>query len=178
MFKIRIHGRGGQGAKKAAKMIGMAAFKMGKQVQDFALYGAERRGAPVMSFIRINDAPILERGHIDDPDVVLVLDRTLLDLVNVADGLNENGMLLVNSQHEPILDTPAVVKYVDATSIALDTIGKPIFNTTMLGALAKLTHIISIEALNWAIEEELSHYPKELIEANKAAVRKCYEVAK
>jgi pyruvate ferredoxin oxidoreductase gamma subunit len=66
---------------------------------------------------------------------------------------------------------------VDATSIALDTIGKPIFNTTMLGALAKFTHIISIDALNWAIEEELSNYPEELIEANKTAVRKCYEVA-
>ena len=177
MYKIRIHGRGGQGAKKAAKMIGLAAFKMGKQVQDFALYGAERRGAPVMSFVRISETPILERGYVDDPDVVLVLDRTLLELVNVADGLAENGVLLVNSEHEPAIDTPAAVKYVDATSIALDTIGKPIFNTTMLGALAKFTNIISIDALNWAIEEELSHYPKKMIEANKTAVKRCYEVA-
>ena len=178
MYKIRIHGRGGQGAKKAAKMVGLAAFKMGKQVQDFALYGAERRGAPVMSFVRINDDPILERGYVDDPDVVLVLDRTLLDLVNVADGLAKNGMLLVNSEHEPDIDTPAEVKNVDGTSIALDTIGKPIFNTTMLGALAKLTQVVSIDALNWAIEEELSKYPEELIKANKNAVKKCYEVAK
>ncbi|MCL7413402.1 MAG: 2-oxoacid:acceptor oxidoreductase family protein [ANME-2 cluster archaeon] len=178
MYKIRIHGRGGQGAKKAAKMIGMAAFKMGKQVQDFALYGAERRGAPVMSFVRIGDSPILERGYVDDPDAVLVLDRTLLDLVNVADGLDAKGVLIVNSEHEITIDTPATVKHVDATSIALETIGKPIFNTTMLGALAKLTDIISIDALDWAIEEELSHYPKELVRANKDAVRKCYEVAK
>ena len=178
MYKIRIHGRGGQGAKKAAKMVGLAAFKMGKQVQDFALYGAERRGAPVMSFVRINDDPILERGYVDDPDVVLVLDRTLPDLVNVANGLTGDGLILVNSKQEPDIDTPAEVKNVDATSIALDTIGKPIFNTTMLGALAKFTHIISIDALNQAIEEELSNYPEEMIEANKAAVRKCYEVAK
>ncbi|MDF1532347.1 MAG: 2-oxoacid:acceptor oxidoreductase family protein [ANME-2 cluster archaeon] len=177
MYKIRIHGRGGQGAKKAAKMVGMAAFNMGKQVQDFALYGAERRGAPVMSFVRIDDTPILERGNIDDPGVVLVLDRTLVDLINVADGLTENGMLIVNSGHEIAIDTLATVKHVDATSIALETIGKPIFNTTMLGALAKLTGIISIDALNWAIEEELAHYPKELVQANKDAVRKCYEVA-
>jgi pyruvate ferredoxin oxidoreductase gamma subunit len=177
MYKIRIHGRGGQGAKKAAKMIGLAAFRMGKQVQDFALYGAERRGAPVMSFVRINDNPILERGYVDDPDVVLVLDRTLLDLVNVADGLAENGLLLVNSEHDIIFDTPAAVKHVDATSIALETIGKPIFNTTMLGALAKFTNIISIDALDWAIEEELSHYPEKMIEANKTAVKRCYEVA-
>jgi len=178
MYKIRIHGRGGQGAKKAAKMIGQAAFKMGKQVQDFALYGAERRGAPVMSFVRIGDTPILERGYVDDPDVVLVLDKTLLDLVNVADGLAENGLLLVNSEHELAVDTPATVKHVDATSIALDTIGKPIFNTTMLGALAKFTNIVSIDALDWAIEEELFNYPKKMIEANKTAVKKCYEVAK
>jgi len=178
MYKIRIHGRGGQGAKKAAKMVGLAAFKMGKQVQDFALYGAERRGAPVMSFVRISDDLILERGYVEDPDVVLVLDRTLLDLVNVANGLTGDGLILVNSKQKPAIDTPAEVKNVDATSIALDTIGKPIFNTTMLGALAKFTHIISIDALNRAIEEELSNYPEEMIEANKTAVRKCYEVAK
>lgn len=177
MYKIRIHGRGGQGAKKAAKIIGLAAFEMGAQVQDFALYGAERRGAPVMSFVRIDENPILERGYVDDPDVVVVLDRTLLELVRVADGLNENGLLIVNSEHEPAVDTPAAVKYVDATSIALETIGKPIFNTTMLGALARLTGIVSPDALYRAIEEEFSDYPEKIIEGNKAAVKKCYEVA-
>lgn len=178
MFKIRIHGRGGQGAKKAAKIIGLAAFGMGKQVQDFALYGAERRGAPVMSFVRINDEPILERGNIDDPDVVLVLDRTLTEVVNVADGLKEHGLLIVNSGHPISIDTTAVVKYVDATKIALETIGRPIFNTTMLGALAKLTGIISLDALLKAIEAEFSHYPEKIIQANKAAVKKCYEEIK
>jgi pyruvate ferredoxin oxidoreductase gamma subunit len=177
MYKIRIHGRGGQGAKKAAKIIGLAAFQMGKQVQDFALYGAERRGAPVMSFVRIDDDPILERGYVDDPDVVIVLDRTLLDLVKVADGLNEKGLLLVNSEHEIKVDTPAVIKHVDATGIALETIGKPIFNTAMLGVLAKFTDVITLDALSKAIEEEFSDYPEKIIEANKAAVRKCYEVA-
>lgn len=150
---------------------------MGAQVQDFALYGAERRGAPVMSFVRIDENPILERGYVDDPDVVVVLDRTLLELVRVADGLNENGLLIVNSEHEPAVDTPAAVKYVDATSIALETIGKPIFNTTMLGALARLTGIVSPDALYRAIEEEFSDYPEKIIEGNKAAVKKCYEVA-
>jgi 2-oxoacid:acceptor oxidoreductase gamma subunit (pyruvate/2-ketoisovalerate family) len=178
MYKIRIHGRGGQGAKKAAKIIGLAAFAVGKQVQDFALYGAERRGAPVMSFIRIDDKPILERGYVNDPDVVIVLDKTLLELVKVGDGLDENGLLIVNSEHEPVIDTPAKVKYIDATGIALETIGKPIFNTAMLGALAKLTGIITLECLYKAIEEEFSHLPDSIIEANKAAVRKCYEVVK
>jgi 2-oxoacid:acceptor oxidoreductase gamma subunit (pyruvate/2-ketoisovalerate family) len=176
MYKIRIHGRGGQGAKKAAKIIGQAAFIMGKQVQDFALYGAERRGAPVMSFVRIDDKPILERGYIDDPDVVIVLDKTLLDLVDVAAGLNENGLLIVNSEDGLEIKTPAVIKHVDATSIALETIGSPVYNTTMLGAMAKLTHIISYDALDKAVEEELSKYPAKVIDANKAAVKKCYKV--
>jgi len=177
MYKIRIHGRGGQGAKKAAKIIGQAAFDMGKQVQDFALYGAERRGAPVMSFVRIDENPILERGYIDDPDIVIVLDKALLDIVNVSAGLDENGLLIINSEHEPVIDTPAVVKHVDATTIALEIIGKPIFNTIMLGALAKFTNIISKDALDRAVEEELSKYPDEIIKANKDAVKKCYEVA-
>ncbi|MCD4844264.1 MAG: 2-oxoacid:acceptor oxidoreductase family protein [Methanosarcinales archaeon] len=177
MYKIRIHGRGGQGAKKAAKIIGQAAFDMGKQVQDFALYGAERRGAPVMSFVRIDDNPILERGYIDDPDVVIVLDKALLEIVNVSAGLDENGLLIINSEQEPVLDTPAMVKHVDATTIALEIIGKPIFNTIMLGALAKFTNIISKDALDRAVEEELSKYPDKIIKANKDAVKKCYEVA-
>jgi pyruvate ferredoxin oxidoreductase gamma subunit len=177
MYKIRIHGRGGQGAKKAAKIIGLAAFRSGKQVQDFALYGAERRGAPVMSFVRIDDEPILERGYVDDPDVVIVLDRTLLDIVKVADGLNENGLLIVNSGCAPKVETAARVKYIDATQIALETIGKPIFNTAMLGAMTKLTDVITLDALNEAREEELSDYPEKIITANKAAVKKCYEVA-
>jgi len=177
MYKIRIHGRGGQGAKKAAKIIGQAAFDMGKQVQDFALYGAERRGAPVMSFVRIDENPILERGYIDDPDVVIVLDKALLEIVNVSAGLDENGLLIINSEQEPVLDTPAVVKHVDATTIALEIIGKPIFNTIMLGALAKFTNIISKDALDRAVEEELSKYPDKIIKANKDAVKKCYEVA-
>ncbi|HUV83265.1 MAG TPA: 2-oxoacid:acceptor oxidoreductase family protein [archaeon] len=176
MYKIRIHGRGGQGAKKAAKIIGLAAFRSGKQVQDFALYGAERRGAPVMSFVRIDDEPILERGYVNDPDVVIVLDRTLLDLVRVEDGLNKNGLLIINSEHEPKVDTPASVKYIDATDIALETIGKPIFNTAMLGALAKLTDVITLDALNNAIEEEFSDYSEKIIKSNKAAVQKCYEM--
>lgn len=177
MYKIRIHGRGGQGAKKAAKLIGLAAFRTGKQVQDFALYGAERRGAPVMSFVRINDEPILERGYVDDPDVVIVLDRTLLDLVRVADGLDEKGMLIVNSDRELDVDTPAGVKHIDATGIALETIGRPIFNTAMLGAFSKLTGIISLDSLFAAIDEEFSKFPETLIKANKDAVQKCYEVA-
>jgi pyruvate ferredoxin oxidoreductase gamma subunit len=130
-----------------------------------------------MSFVRIDDNPILERGYIDDPDVVIVLDKALLEIVNVSAGLDENGLLIINSEHEPVLDTTAVVKHIDATTIAMEIIGKPIFNTIMLGALAKFTNIISKDALDRAVEEELSKYPDKIIKANKDAVKKCYEVA-
>ena len=89
MYKIRIHGRGGQGAKLAAKIIGSAAFLEGYEVQDFSLYGAERRGSPVTAFVRVDNEKIFERGYIQDPDCVIMLDETLLGIVDVTEGLKK-----------------------------------------------------------------------------------------
>ena len=104
MYKVRIHSRGGQGGRASAHMLGMAAFLDGKYVQDFALYGAERRGAPLTAFCRIDDKPVLERGYIHEPDCVLVFDESLLGMkeVHVFDGLNPKGLVIVNTKKKNI----------------------------------------------------------------------------
>ena len=176
MIEIRIHGRGGEGVKSCAEILGKAAFLSGFQTQDFSLYGAERRGAPVVSFVRIDEKPILERGYITKPDVILILDDTL-DFESMLEGSGERTLILVNTlRPEKIgLKRRKNFFYLDATSIALETIGKPIPNTAMLGFLVKaLNGKISFENLEKAIEEKLSKYPKNIIESNKEAAKRGY----
>ncbi|MCD6414411.1 MAG: 2-oxoacid:acceptor oxidoreductase family protein [Candidatus Diapherotrites archaeon] len=158
MYKIRIHGRGGQGGKLASKIIGSAAFLGGHEVQDFARYGAERRGAPVESFVRIDDKEILERGYISDPDCVIVLDESLLDIVDVTAGLKKGGLLIINSKKKriPKLEKKGFkVVTVDATEIAIKHLGKPIYNTAMIGAFAGLTKLVDSEHIEKALEHEI-----------------------
>ena len=171
MFKIKIIGRGGQGGKKMAKIIALAAFLEGKEVQSFALYGAERRGAPVMSFVRIDDNPIEVRGYITNPDLTIVLDDSLMDMA--LDGFDyENAKMIVNSNK----DSSESIIAVDATQIALDIIGKPIFNTTMLGAFVKVTGIVSIESVIEAIKQEFEKMPERIVVKNVKACERAYEV--
>ena len=173
MLEVRVHGRGGAGVKSCAQVLGKAAFLSGYQTQDFSLYGAERRGAPVVSFVRIDKEPILERGYITRPDIVVILDDSL-DFEKMLKGTNEFTLVLVNTNrsHKLGLDKKKNFICTDATSIALDTIGKPIPNTVMLGLLVKrLKGKISLEKLEKAIEEKLKKYPEKVIEANKQAAK-------
>ncbi len=173
MLEVRIHGRGGAGVKSCAEMLGKAAFLSGFQTQDFSLYGAERRGAPVVSFVRIDKEPILERGYITTPEVVIILDDTL-DFNIMLKGSNEFTLVLVNTGRSDKLGLDKKKNFVciDATSIALDIIGKPIPNTVMLGLLVKrLKESVSFENLERAIEESLKKYPEKVIEANKQAAK-------
>lgn len=173
MLEVRIHGRGGAGVKLCAEMLGRAAFLSGFQTQDFSLYGAERRGAPLVSFVRIDKEPILERGYITRPEVVIILDDTL-DFNIMLKGTNEFTLVLVNTDrsHKLGLDKKKNFVCIDATSIALDIIGKPIPNTVMLGMVVKrLKDKISLENLEKAIEESLKKYPEKVIEANKQAAK-------
>jgi pyruvate ferredoxin oxidoreductase gamma subunit len=176
--EIRIHGRGGQGGVTAAELLAKAAFKEGKWVQAFPFFGAERRGAPVKAFMRISDKPILIRSQIYNPDYVIVLDHTLLDVVNVAEGMKQNGILIINTTKKPhqININGYRVATVDATKIALQlqllVAGLPVLNTPILGAFAKATEEVKLENVVEAIKEE---WPGAAGEKNAKAAMLAYE---
>ena len=158
--EIRIHGRGGQGGVTAAELIARAAYKEGKWVQAFPYFGAERRGAPVKAFARISDDPILIRSQIYNPDYVIVLDESLLEVANVTEGLKKDGIIIINTRKKPSeIDLAGYrVATVDATGIALElgllVVGLPVVNTAMVGAFAKATGEIKIESVIESIKEE------------------------
>ncbi|MFH1506078.1 MAG: 2-oxoacid:acceptor oxidoreductase family protein, partial [archaeon] len=140
MFEIRWHGRGGQGAKTASELLAKAAIERGKYIQSLPEFGAERQGAPVQAFTRISNKPILLHTAITKPDMVIVVDETLLKSIPVTDGLKEKDILLVNTSSKAkdikkIIDFKGHIFTVDATQIAIDEIGKPIPNAAMLGAV-------------------------------------------
>lgn len=160
--EIRIHGRGGQGGVTAAQLLARAAFKEGKWVQALPFFGAERRGAPVKAFVRLADEPILIRSQVYNPDYVIVLDSSLLNIVNVTEGLKKNGIIIVNTMKNP--KELNLKKYrvatVDATGIALElqllVAGLPVLSTPMLGAFAKATEEVKLESVFEVIKEEWS----------------------
>ncbi len=162
MFEIRFHGRGGQGSVLASEILAEAVFREGKDVQSFPFFGVERRGAPVMAFTRIDDKPIRVKMSIYEPDCVVVLDPSLLKSENVTAGLKKDGILLVNSEKKPEdlrLEFRGRIATVDATNIALKhglgSMTTPIVNTAILGALAKVTGIVSLESITTAIGKSL-----------------------
>ena len=168
MIEIRFHGRGGQGAVVASELLAQAAFLDGRMPQSFPFFGVERRGAPVTAFARIDDRPIGIRTSITAPDVVVVLDPGLLERTPVADGLKPQGLLLVNTPlaADELAAPPGVRRAtVDATRIALahglGTPMMPIVNTAILGALARATGTVSLEALHRAVEQFVPARPEE-----------------
>jgi len=178
MIEIRIHGRGGQGSVTAAELLAVAAFDDGREAQAFPAFGVERRGAPVLAFCRIDSERIRIRSQIYAPDYVIVQDPTLMDTVDVLAGLKADGTVLINTEHaaaELKLDTTARVVTFPATQIALETLGRPIMNTAIMGAFAGISGAISFEA----IERSIRHrFPGELGEKNVQAARKAYELTK
>lgn len=158
MFEIRIHSRGGQGGVTAARLLALAAIHDGKYATAAPFYGAERRGAPIVSFVRIDDKPIRIYSQIKKPDMVIVLDASVMDVVDVLQGLKTGGKVLVNSQQKK--DFPGFVSSnVDLTGIALRenlvVSGSPILNTPVIGALAK-QGLVSVESAKKAIKEMFS----------------------
>jgi len=160
--EISIHGRGGQGGVTAAEMLARAAFKEGKWVQAIPFFGAERRGAPVKAFVRLADEPIQVRSQVYNPDYVIVLDSALLELVDVTEGLKNNGIIIVNTTKKP---EEMNIKHgrlatVDATGIALElqllVAGLPVLNTPMLGAFARATEEVKLESVLEVIRQEWS----------------------
>ncbi len=187
MLEIRWHGRGGQGAKTAALLLGEAAIQTGKYVQAFPEYGPERMGAPVQSFDRISDEPITLHCSVTNPAVVVVLDASLMECVDVTAGLSEDGVLLINTSQTPDEIRQRVnwqgkkLYTVNASAIALDTVKKNVPNTPMMGALLKATNLMDFESMledtRHKMEKKFKNRP-EVVEGNMAAIRRAYEEVK
>jgi pyruvate ferredoxin oxidoreductase gamma subunit len=183
MLRIRFHGRGGQGAKTASRILGDSAFVEGLNVQDSPVYGAERRGAPVTAFTRISDDAIMERGYIFDPDIVVIMDETLLNdpLANALQGIRSGGILFVNSGQQPdrILVAGENVRVItlDITGLALTFLGRTVTSAASAAAAARLSSKISREALLGGVESELQELgvAKETIEKNVELARNVYD---
>ncbi len=179
MYEIRFHGRGGQGGRMAAEALALAAFLEGKYAVSFPFFGAERRGAPVRAFTRVDDKKIRIKTQIYEPDYVVVLDETLIESEDVLEGLKPDGMVIINTQKKPEevkLSRKVKCATVDATTIALETIGRAIANTAILGAISKATGKIGIDAIEKAIIEKFgARLGKEAGEKNAKAARKAYE---
>lgn len=184
MFEIRFHGRGGQGAVMASEILALAAFMEGKQPQSFPSFGLERRGAPVAAFLRVDDEKIGLRHAIYEPDFIVVMDRSLLNIEATLKGLKSNGGLLINSAEGPDSlkdiggingDESMVIGTVDASGIALKNgLGSklmPIINTTILGALVKMTKIVSIKSLEAAIDDTIAKKGED----NRLCAREAYD---
>lgn len=176
MIEIRFHGRGGQGSVTCAELLALAAIGEGKYAQAFPSFGPERRGAPVVAFCRISDQLIKIRANIYEPDIVMVLDSTLLKLVNVAAGLKQNGLIITTSQDPPekvreLLGIKNRLAVVDATKIAMEILGVPITNTTMLGSLVKASEIVKKESFISPFKERFGR----VAEKNISAFNKAYQ---
>ena len=178
LVEIRWHGRGGQGAVTASEIVAAAAILEGYNALAFPEFGAERRGAPVRAYTRISNEPVMPRTPITRPDIVVVLDPSLLG-PSVVEGLKPGGVLVVNHTRKPeeVAETVNVgsrvkVAVVDATGIALKRLGRPTVNTAILGALIRATGIVSLSSIVSLVE---NRFPGKLGEANASAVREAYD---
>ncbi|MBA7709304.1 Pyruvate synthase subunit PorC [subsurface metagenome] len=175
LIEIRWHGRGGQGAVTSAELLAQAAINEGKYAQAFPSFGPERRGAPVLAFVRINKKePIRIRAEITEPDVVVVLDPSLLSIVNVASGLKDGGTFIVNTRRSPEeirVESGLTWRLatIDATKIAQEILGIPITNTAMVGALIKATEVVRLESLVEPLRKRFGRLAERNIEAMKRA---------
>mgnify|MGYP002396204960 CR=1 FL=1 len=181
ILEVRWHGRGGQGAWTASELLARAAIHEGKYIQSFPEFGPERMGAPVTAFTRISTEPIQIHCSVYNPEVVAVLDPTLLKAVPVTEGLSEEGTIIANSKDDPaeirkMLNTDkGKVWTVPATEIAIKILGIPITNTAMLGAVAQVTRIVSLESVEKVVKER---FRLDVAEKNFAVIKEAYKEVK
>ena len=182
MFQIRIHGRGGQGVVSASELLSVAAFEEGKYSQSFPSFGSERMGAPVQAFVRISDSNITLQEPVLDPDMLIIQDPTLFQAIDVFDGANREGYLLINSSKtvEELGIEKITSRYPEdhvvilpATKLAVKYIKLPKPNTVLLGAFAALTHMVEIQALENAIR---GRFPEKIAEPNIIATQAGYDL--
>jgi 2-oxoacid:acceptor oxidoreductase gamma subunit (pyruvate/2-ketoisovalerate family) len=181
VLEVRWHGRGGQGAWTASELLARAAIYEGKYIQSFPEFGPERMGAPVTAFTRISTEPIHIHSAVYNPDVVAVLDSTLLKTVSVTEGLGEEGTIILNSKdnlaeiRKTLNTNKGKVWAVPATEIAIRILGIPITNTAMLGAVARATGIVSLESIEKTVKER---FRLDVAEKNFAVIKEAYKEVK
>ena len=184
-IEVRWCGRGGQGAVTAAKILAESALDEGKFIQAFPEFGPERMGAPVRSFTRISSKPIVVHCQITQPDISVLLDSTLLDIVDITEGVPKNGIIIVNTAYSPaqlrqkmgLVDRKLFT--VDATGISIKTMGRNIPNTPMVGAVVKVSGAVKLDSVIRNFQQEFSHkFKEEVIRTNIEAIKLAYEQTK
>jgi len=185
LTEIRWHGRGGQGVKTAATLAAEVALQEGKFAQGFPEYGPERMGAPVTGYTRISDKVITVHCGVASPDVVMVLDNSLIGQIDVTAGLGADGVLLINTPESPAqVRTRLSLKgtrlfTVDATQISIDEIGRPIPNTPMMGALVRITELLSMETLKKDVQKKfMKKFGEKVVQGNFNAMDRAYREVK
>jgi len=186
LIEVRWHGRGGQGAVTASKLLATSALAEDKYIQAFPEYGPERMGAPIQSFTRISETPIKIHCHVTNPDIVVVLDPTLLKAVDVTEGLTEDGVLIINTEESAAevrkklnLNNSGKIYTVDASKIAQETLGKPLPNTPLIGALIKATELLSLDNVLNDIEDKFKKkFSSKIVEGNINAIKRAYQEVK
>ncbi|MEM4260351.1 MAG: 2-oxoacid:acceptor oxidoreductase family protein [Candidatus Woesearchaeota archaeon] len=185
MKEIKIIGRGGQGGKTAAAIIAEAALEKGFYIQSFPEYGAEREGAPVFAYTRIDDKEIRIHSGVTNPDIVAVIDPTLLTALPVTEGMPDNAILIVNTPERPeyvrqkLNYNKGKVFTVDATHISIDCFGKNIPNTPMLGAIEKAANLVTLDAIKKKINDKfLRKIGEQGVQKNINAIERAYNEVK
>ena len=170
LIEIRLHGRGSQGVKKAAQILGRAGFLAGYQTQDFSLYGAERQGAPLTGFVRLDDKAIQEVGYVEKPDFILILDAALNENMTLK-GLTEKTIVIVNSENN--INKKNFIS-IDANKIALNIVNSPQPNIVLLGAFIKAFPRISFNNLEDAIKKEMPKLSIDALAKNLRAAKQSF----
>lgn len=184
LTEIRWHARAGQGAVTAAKLVAETALELDQYMQAMPEYGPERMGAPIKAFTRISTEPIEIHCNIEHPDIVAVLDETLLSILDVTEGIVDGGAVIVNTCKLPkdlraelgLNGRDVRVCSVDASGIALDTIKRDIPNTPLVGAIAKVSGLFDLAPIIDHLTKTFGKkFSQEMIDANIACVRRAYE---
>jgi pyruvate ferredoxin oxidoreductase gamma subunit len=186
MVEVRWHGRGGQGTITAAKVLADACLSGGRHVQAFPEYGPERAGAPLRAYNRISQKELRMHCPVLNPNVVAVVDATLLDAMNVAEGAQDDAVFVINTAKSPKdvrekMKAKASQKVftIDATKISIETIGRPMPNTPMLGAVARASDVLTLEVLSQEVKGSFGKkFSQKIIDSNIVAVRRGYEEVK
>jgi pyruvate ferredoxin oxidoreductase gamma subunit len=184
--EMRWHGRGGQGTVTAVKVFADACLSGGRYVQAFPEYGPERAGAPLRAFNRVSDKPLRLHCPVTKPNIVVVVDATLLDSVKITDGTPDDAAFIVNSSKDPkdirekIKAKPTQKIFtIDATKISIETIGRPMPNASLVGTVAKVSGLLSLEAALIDVKKSFGEkFPQKIIDGNLEATRRGYEEVK
>ncbi|MFH1654014.1 MAG: pyruvate ferredoxin oxidoreductase subunit gamma [Pseudomonadota bacterium] len=176
MIEVRFHGRGGQGAVTSAELVALAAIDKGKFAQSMPAFGPERRGAPVQAFLRVSEEKIRIRAEVKQPNIVVILDDSLLDVVDVLSGLKDGGLVVINTklsekEVREKLDYKGKIAVIDALTIAMEELKVPITNTTLIGAFLKASELVPFEDL---ITQIKARFNPKLAERNVNALERAY----